>query len=183
MTDAAHFDSLHDVVPGKHFYQFYKNSDDFLYVMIPFFQAGLEKGEACLWMVSGKIGFDFARATAEAMIPRFSDYISTGQFQMIPAEEWYLTNGSFDEAKAISNAQHYMEKIKKQGFSRLRGAGDAGVFSREDWPAVEAYEKKMSPWIKSQPVIALCAYPILECTPSQAKGILECHEDVLVGKF
>ena len=177
------FDSLHNISPGKHFYQFYKNADDFLNVMIPFFQAGLEKNEACVWLVSERIGLDLACATAEAMIPQCSHFVSTGQFQIRSAEEWYLTDGSFDETKAVKNAEEFMEKIQKQGFQQLRGAGDGGAFFRKDWPAVEAYEKKMSQWIKSNGVIALCAYPILECTPSQTKGILDCHEDVLVGRL
>ena len=177
------FDSLHQILPGKHFYQFYKNSDDFLSVMIPFFQAGLEKGEACLWLVSKRNNLDFIRATVEAMIAGFSYYVSSGQFQIFSAEDWYLTECSFDEAKAIGNAVQYLEKMQKQGFKQLRGAGDGGVISRKDWPAAEAYEKKMGPWIKSHSVVALCAYPILECTPSQTKGILDCHEDVLVGRL
>ena len=98
-------------------------------------------------------------------------------------ESWYLKNESFDEAQAISNAEKYHELIRRKGFIRLRIAGDVGFMSRNDWPPFQAYEKKIGPWLKTQSVIALCAYPILECTPSQAKGILECHEDVLVGRL
>ena len=151
--------------------------------MIPFFQAGLEKGEACLWLVSKRNDFDHAYVAAQTIIPQFSNYISSGQFQILSAEERYLTEGSFDEAKAMANALQYLEKIQKQGFKQLRGAGDGGVISRKDWPLVEAYEKKMGPWIKLNSIIALCAYPILECTPSQTKEILDCHEDVLVGRI
>jgi len=183
VVTSADFDSLHEILPGKHFYQFYKNSEDFFSVMIPFFQAGLEKREACLWLVSQKNGLDSALTIAQATIPQFSNYVSTGQFQILSAEDWYLTDGSFDEAKAINHALEYLETIQKKGFQQLRGSGDGGVILRRDWPLVEAYEKKMGPWIKENHIVALCAYPILECTPSQTKGILDCHEDVLVGKI
>ena len=183
MTFPNNFDSLHAITSGKHLYQFYKNSEDFLHVMIPYFDAGLAKGEACLWLVSKRNGFDLARDTAEAMIPSFSAPHSLEQFQILPAEDWYLTEGVFDEAKAVRNAGNYLERVLKLGFSALRIAGDAGAVSRNDRPQFEAYERKIMPWIKGRPVIALCAYPILECTPSQAKTILECHEDVLVGHF
>lgn len=178
------FDLVHDILPGKHFYQFYKGSNDFLSVMVPYFQAGLEKGEACLWLVSKRNGSDLIRATAGALIQRFKDCLSSGQFQILSAEDWYLTDGSFDELKAIRNAEQYLEKIQKLGFETIRAAGDiGGATSRSEWVQIEDYEKKMSPWIKSQSVIALCAYPILECMPSQIKGILGCHEDVLVGQI
>ena len=152
--------------------------------MIPYFRAGLEKGEACLWLVSKRNGCDFVRVTAEALIWRFLFYISSGQIQILSAEDWYLTDGSFDETKALKNAEEYVAKIENLGFQGLRAAGDVGgAVPRVEWPKVEAYEKKISPWLKSNSVIALCAYPILECTPSQAKGILDCHEDVLVGRI
>lgn len=183
MAEPTDFDLLHSITPGKHFYQFYKNSEDYFHVMIPFFQAGLEKGEACLWLVSKRNGLAYTCAVAEVLIPGFSHYISSGQLEVSSAEEWYLTDGGFDEAKAVQNAEQYLEKIGKSDFCRLRGAGDAGAILRKDWPLVENYERKMGPWIKLHLVIALCAYPILECTPSQTKGILECHEDVLVGRL
>ena len=183
MLNSNNFDSLYNISLGKHFYQFYKSSEDFLNVMIPFFQSGLEKGEACLWLVSNQIGLDVARSAAQTLIVDFDSHVSRGRFELISAEGWYLTDGSFDESKAINNAEKYLMNIRINGFNVLRGAGDGGCIQRRDWPDVYAYEKKMALWIKSQPVIALCAYPILECTPSQTKQILECHEDVLVGKM
>ena len=183
MVESLSFDSRHNVLPGKHFYQFYKNTDDFLSIMIPFFQAGLEKKEACLWLISEKNGLSFCRDTAEAIIFNFTHYVSIGQLVILPAENWYLTDGAFDEAKSIQNAERYFETFRENGFTRFRGAGDGGFLSRRDWPIVEAYERKIGPWLKANSITGLCAYPILEFTPSQAKAILDCHEDVLVGRL
>ena len=181
MISSNNFDSLHNISLGKHLYQFYKNSEDFFHVTIPFFEAGLKKNQVCLWLVSDRIGVDIAKATAEAMIFDCDQYFSAGQFQIQRAEDWYLSNGQFDEAKAIQNAENHVGQLKNGQI--LRGAGDGGCFQRKDWPEVFAYEKKMDIWVKTKPVIGLCAYPILECTPSQTKQILECHEDVLIGKM
>ena len=177
------FDSLHNIAPGKHFYQFYKSSDDFFQVMMSFFQAGLEKGDACLWLVSDKVGFHHAYQTAQSMISGFKEAVSSGKFEIFSGELWYLSSGMFDESQAIFNAQNYLDKIKNAGFKCLRAAGDVGCVPKSDWGKVDLYERKVDGWIKSQPVIALCAYPLLQCTPSQAKNVLESHEDVLVGHF
>lgn len=183
MPDYDDFDSLHNIIPGKHFYQFYKNPDDFFHVMVPFFQAGLEKGDACLWLVSEKIGFRRAYEAAQSGISRFQEAVSSGQFEIISGESWYLNDGVFDESQAVLNAQNYLEKIKKAGFKCLRGAGDAACIPKPEWPKADVYERKMDAWIRSQPIIALCAYPLLQCTPSQAKNVLEAHQDVLMGHF
>ena len=181
MANDKDFDSLHNLSPGKHLYQFYKNSEDFLQVMIPFFQAGLEKGDACLWLVSETIGFQRAYEAVQSKIRRFKDATSSGQFEILPGEPWYLNNGKFDEEQAVFNARNYFEKIKQAGFECLRGAGDAACIPKSEWGKVDLHERKMDSWVKSQPIIALCAYPLLKCTPSQAKNVLESHEDVLVG--
>jgi len=179
-----HFDSLHQILPGKHFYQFYKGSGDFLNVMIPYLDAGLRKGEACLWLISKKNGIDFSRVTAESLIPGFSDYLSSGQFQIIPAEDWYLSDDSFSADQAVRNIEAYIEGVEGRNFKRFRVAGDiGGVVPNADWPYVEAYEQNISSWLKAHSIVALCAYPILECPPSRMKGILDFHEDVLIGKL
>lgn len=183
MPPKKDFDSLHNIIPGKHFYQFYKNSDDFFQVMIPFFQAGIEKGDACLWLVSETIGVACAHQTAQSEIRQFKDAVSSGQFEIFSGELWYLNKGMFDEAQAVFNAQNYLEKVKRAGFKCLRGAGDSASIPRMEWGKVDLYERKMDGWIKSQPIIGLCAYPLLQCTPSHAKNVLESHEDVLIGRL
>ena len=163
------FDFLHNISPGKHYYQFYKNPDDFFQVMIPFFQAGLDRGDACLWLVSEAIGLQRTFQTARMQIRGFKDAISSGQLEILSGERWYLNNGIFDESQAILNAQTYLEKIKKAGFECLRGAGDAACIPRPEWGKVDLYERKMDGWIKSQPIIGLCAYPLCNVPPARQK--------------
>ena len=152
--------------------------------MVPYFQAGLRKKEACLWLVSQRNGLDFCRVTVQNLIPGFSRYESSGQFKMLSAEDWYLSHEAFDQGKAFRNAQDHADEFRKLGFQHIRVAGDiGGAIPRKDWPEVEDYERRISVWIKPEPVVALCAYPILECTPSQTKGILDSHEDVLIGRL
>jgi hypothetical protein len=42
MFQESDFDSFHNIQPGKHFYQFYKQADDYQRVIIPFLKAGLK---------------------------------------------------------------------------------------------------------------------------------------------
>ncbi len=183
MSRHLDFDFVHNIAPGRHLYQFYKNSEDYLRVLIPYFQAGLTKGEACLWLVSDKMGVEKMSDAADAQIKRYLYYVSAGQFQILSAEKWYLTDGRFDEAKAVRNASEALQSALKRGFHRLRGAGDVGAIPHTDWPLVRAYEKKMASFIKTSSLIALCAYPILGCTLPDTKAVLEAHDSVLVGRL
>lgn len=177
------FDTIHNISPGRHFYQFYKSTEDYLQVVLPYFQSGLGKGEACLWLVSREMGTKQMCDIALAAIHGCENYLNSGQFQMSEAENWYLKNGNFDEPQASRNAVRYVEDCKKRGFSVIRGAGDAAAIPEKDWPLLESYERNMASFIKSASLIALCAYPILRCSLKETKTVIDCHDDVLVGRI
>jgi len=177
------FDALYGVSKGRHFYQFYKSSEDYLKVLIAYFRAGLEKGDACLWLVSRRMGVERVYEECQARIPGFSEALASGRFQMRSAEDWYLTLGRFDEARALDNARQYLEEITSAGYKVLRGAGDAGAIPHEDWPLLHSYEEKIDEFIHRFQAIGLCAYPIFECSITDTRHVLERHDGVLVGKL
>ncbi|MBN1688759.1 MAG: MEDS domain-containing protein [Candidatus Omnitrophica bacterium] len=177
------FDFRYNIQPGRHLYQFYKGIEDYVKVVVPFLRAGLEKGEACLWLVSSQIDLDEVMAYMEEEIPRLLFYVSSGQLTIRSAEEWYLTEGHFDEGRALQNAIQFGNEIQKKGFHRVRMAGDAGVIPHEDWLFLKAYEEKSDQIIKASQAIVLCCYPILGCDLHDTKMVLECHDNVLMGRL
>ncbi|MCM8774962.1 MAG: MEDS domain-containing protein [Candidatus Omnitrophica bacterium] len=177
------FDTVNNIFPGMHFYQFYKQMDDYLRVLIPFFHAGLRKGESGLWLASERMGLYDIESAVRSAIPNLDDYFTSGQFQIRSAETWYCEDGVFDEEKTFVHARQYLAEMQKAGFMQSRIAGDAGAVSHDQWPKAVEYEKKISSLIKSAPIIALCAYPILQCTLTDTKAVLEEHDSVLVGRL
>lgn len=177
------FDSLYNVQCGKHFYQFYKQPEDYFKVMVPFLGAGLEKGQACLWLVSRRIGLERVYDVARQHLPNFSEALPSGQLEILCGEDWYLTDGLFDEEKAFLNASKYLERIHKRGFTQFRASGDGASVPQSEWPKVRTYEAKVNVFIRESGGIALCAYPILQCTLSDTKAVLDTHDEALVGHF
>lgn len=177
------FDFLDDLQNGKHFYQFYKNPEDHIRMMSDFFQTGLEAGEACLWLVSQKMGLDRVYSTGKKLIPKFSFYLAAEQLKIVSGEDWYLTEGVFDEDKSLGNAKAFFERAYAEGYTRVRATGDLNAVPHGDWQTVYAYERKIDAVIKAAPLICICAYPILECSISDTKAVLDTHPDgVLVSR-
>lgn len=181
MSKPQDFDRIQNINPGKHLYQFYRDASDYLPLMESFFCAGLSMGHACLWLVAEHVGVEKAYQSLKKQVARLDHYIETGAMRILKAEDWYLTAGHFDSAKAQSNALQHYERVKLAGFSVLRGSGDAAAIPVEDWPRLHEYECAIGSWINKNPVIGLCAYPIVQCTLSQTKHVLEEHDGVLVG--
>jgi hypothetical protein len=183
MAQVNDFDALYNVSPGKHLYQFYKGLDDYMSVVTAFFRAGLEKGEACLWLVPAATGIEKAKGMAELLIPGAERYLETGQLEIRSGEDWYLTGGRFDADRAVNHAAAALEEMRAAGYKILRGVGDAAAIPHQDWPAVHVYEQKMADFIPSAPLIALCTYPILQCSIADTRAVVEEHDSVLVGRF
>ena len=52
-------DILGDVPWGTHFCQFYQTKEDLIDILVPYFKAGLENNEFCLWVTSERVHEDF----------------------------------------------------------------------------------------------------------------------------
>jgi hypothetical protein len=177
----ADFDTLHSIIPGKHFYQFYRNAEDYLRVILPYFKAGILKGDACLWIVSQRIGVESALHAAAQTGLVFQEALRTEQLSVLPSETWYLCHGLFDEDQSIANAEKFYQNILTRGFKTLRGGGDAPVLGHSEWQKLHDYEAKMGGFIQSHTIIALCAYPIFDCHIGDTKAILANHDEALIG--
>jgi len=181
ISKEADFDTLHNIIPGKHFYQFYRNAEDYLRVILPYFKAGILKGEACLWVVSQRIGVErVSQAAAQAGLA-FQEALRTRQLSVLPSETWYLRQGLFDEEQAIANAKKFYQDILVRGFKTLRGGGDAPVLGHSEWQKLHDYEAKICGFIQARSIIALCAYPIFDCHIGDTKAILANHDEALIG--
>lgn len=177
------FDTLHNIAPGKHLYQFYKNADDYLKVMLQFMKCGLKKGNACLWIVSEKIGVKAVMEVMELTVQSVSNLMATKQFAVVSAEDWYLTDGRFDAGKAIQRALDHYQFIRQLGFRCLRVTGDAAVIPAEYGKEFAEYEKKCDSLIRKNAIIAACAYPIFACSLENTRKVIHSHEDVMVGRL
>ena len=49
-------DIIGDISWGTHFCQFYQTKEDLMDMLIPYFKAGLENNEFCLWITSQTSG-------------------------------------------------------------------------------------------------------------------------------
>src|SRR5712671_4805206 len=63
-----------DVPWGTHFFMFYETKEDLLDTLVPYFKAGLETGELCLWLVSEPLTEEEARNGLPKSFPEFVRY-------------------------------------------------------------------------------------------------------------
>jgi hypothetical protein len=65
---------LGDVPWGSHLCLFHETKPDLLDTVVPYFRAGLENNEFCIWAVSSPLDEDEARNALDQGIPSFADH-------------------------------------------------------------------------------------------------------------
>lgn len=93
-------DVLDNASWGSHFCLFYETKEDLTGVLSPYFKAGLEGNEFCMWITSG-ISVEEAEDTLRKSITDFDLYAERGQIRIIPHSDWYLKDGVLDSQEAI----------------------------------------------------------------------------------
>ncbi len=101
-------DIVGDVPWGTHFCQFYQTREDLVDILVPYFKAGLENNEYCMWVTSKPLGVEDAKEALSQHVPDLDDYLESGQIEVIPYDDWYLKGGSFDSQRVLNG---WVEKL------------------------------------------------------------------------
>jgi len=107
---------------GTHFCQFYKTKKDLIDILVPYFKAGLESNEFCMWVTSEPLMVAEAEEAIRKAVNDFDEYLRQGQIEIIPYNEWYLLGGTFDDDRVLKGWIQQAGAGPGQGL--LRAAAD-----------------------------------------------------------
>ena len=98
----------------------YESKEDLLDTVGPYFKAGLESNEFCLWAPSDPLTVEEARLGLSRRIPDFDRQLAAGNMEIAPGRECYLDGERFDRA--------WDEKLRgalAKGYDGMRVSGTA----------------------------------------------------------
>jgi hypothetical protein len=72
-------DIIGNVPWGTHFCQFYQTKEDLIDILVPYFKAGLENNEFCMWITSEPLNNEDAKLEFKKKVKNLDDYIKKGQ--------------------------------------------------------------------------------------------------------
>lgn len=139
-----------DLPWGSHFCQFYRTRKDLLDVLVPFFRAGLENNELCVWVTSGAFRAEDAKRALEKAVPRFGSYAAAGRMEIVPFHRWQARGGRSGRAVLTR-----VDKALAGGLDGLRLACDAAA----DMEGGRGFLPFGSDAIRANNVIAAFTYP------------------------
>jgi DNA-binding CsgD family transcriptional regulator len=151
---------LGDMPWGTHACLFYDSNEDLLDTVIPFFKAGLESNEFCIWATTEPLTVQQAQASLSQNIPFVDRYLAAGKLEILPGREWYLQDEQFDLSRVTRGWHQKLRGALANGRDGMRVSGDTGWLVPNQWKKFYDYEQELDKSIAGRPIIVLCTYPL-----------------------
>ena len=160
---------------GTHFCHFYSSKEDLLETLAPYFKAGLESGEFCVWVVS-----DFTAQDAKNALSReISDlerHLRDGNMEIAVDRDWYLAGGTFYLDKVLKGWNEKLAQALDRGYKGMRVTGAALWLQGKDWSDFNAYEERLKESMTERPMICFCSYPLASTGAAEVLDVVRTHQ-------
>ena len=182
---------------GTHFCHFYETKEDLLDILVPYFKAGLENNEFCIWVVADPLGEEEARNALRQALPDADQHLAAGRIEIVPhtvlltsaqlaysAErieiiphtEWYLKDGSFVAERVINGWREKLAEALRKGYAGMRANGNEAWLTEENWKDFAEYEKALDLTLAGKRMIVLCSYPLSEAGAAEILDVVRTHQ-------
>jgi PAS domain S-box-containing protein len=167
-----------DMPWGTHFCHFYETKQDLLDTLVPYFRAGLENNEFCVWVVSDSdlLSVEAAKAALAQTIPDLDRHLSDGNIEILNGLGWYLDENVFNLERVTSAWDAKLERALALGYAGMRVSGDTLWLAQKNWKDFCAYEKQLNDSITDQPMTLLCTYPLAKCGAVEVFDVVQAHQ-------
>jgi len=178
----TNIDVLGDVPFEMHICHFYQTKKDLLDILVPYFKAGLEHNESCMWITSEPLNTEGAKLALESELGDLNSYIKRKQLAILKYDQWYLKAGQLDFNKTLLSWIDKEEEALGNGFDGLRLSGNTSWIESNRWKNLMYYEKAVDIAIVKHRMLAICSYPQDKYKIDDLVDISSRHQNSLIKK-
>ena len=173
-------DVIGDVSWGSHLCQFYETKEDLIDILVPYFKAGLENNEFCMWVTSKPLELQDAKVALRKAVGNLDEYLESGQIEFLDYSQWYTKSGKFDSDEVLRGWVDKHDRAIQSGFDGLRLTGNTFWLEEGDWRSFVDYEAVVDDVIGKYRMIAICSYALDKCRASEIIKVVSAHQYTLV---
>lgn len=167
---------------GTHVCHFYDSERDLASVLVPYFRAGLESNERCIWVASEPFGVEAARAALAEVVEDLEEREANEQIEFRDFHEWYAKQNSIEAEAVLRQWLESAGRAVEDGYDGLRISGDTAWLKREQWDEFVSYEAMVTEAFCDQPILALCSYCMPKCSKKDVMDVFGNHHIALVSR-
>ena len=165
-----------DVFWGSHFYLFYETKEDLLDTLVPYFKAGLESGEFCVWAVYKPLTVGELKRALRRSVPNFDRYLNKHSIELVSWRQFYLDGQELDLKRVIRRWNERLAYALANAYAGLRFGVNIAWLAKRERRAFSEYEGELNDFIGSRRILALCTYPLARSTAAEILDIARTHQ-------
>ncbi|MGI6576302.1 MAG: MEDS domain-containing protein [bacterium] len=168
---------IDDIPWGTHICGFFETQSDLIDILIPYFLAGLEDNEYCIWIIPESISIFAATNILREFFPGYELY--SEQIEVLSDSMWYINNDSFGSFQGSRLAKKWTDKVDyalSKGYEGIRICGSTSWLEKRYWKTFMNYEAEVEREIGSLKMIALCPYQLSKCGMHEILDIVHNHQ-------
>ncbi|HXQ84944.1 MAG TPA: MEDS domain-containing protein [Xanthobacteraceae bacterium] len=166
---------LGDMPWGAHVCMFYDSKEDLLDTVGPYFEAGLESNEFCLWAPSDPVTVEEARVGLSRRIPDFERHLAAGNMEITPGREWYLDGDRFGLDRITRAWDEKLRGALAKGYEGIRVSGNAFWLNSKHYKDFCNYERALNKAFKDKRIMALCTYSMVASGAAEVLEVARAH--------
>jgi DNA-binding CsgD family transcriptional regulator len=167
---------LGDMPWGSHVCMFYESKDDLLDTVGPYFKAGLDSNEFCLWAPSAPVTLKEARTALSLRIPEFDRHLAAANVEIVPGRDWYLNGDRFDLDRITTAWNEKLRRALARGYDGMRASGNAFWLHTKHWQKFCEYERELNNILEGQSMMVLCTYPMIISGAAEVLEVARAHQ-------
>jgi DcmR-like sensory protein len=161
---------------GAHGCFWYRDRLTLLDLLVPYFAAGLEDNEQCLWVTGPPLSAQCAGDYLLVRVPDLRMRVAAGQLCIVDHSAWFA-RGHTDPHGMYASLMDATNTAVSRGYAGLRAGGNTGFLETpEDYRAYERYESGLTQALSGHRFLALCCYDIARVPAADARGVNHNHQ-------
>lgn len=160
---------------GAHLAHLFGSADELRDVLVPYFKAGLENNERCLWVVREPLGTDEARAALTAAVPDLGEREAAGQIEIASANDWYSADEKVQPQALVDGLLKRENEALELGYRGLRTNGNCSWVTAEQWHDFQSYEALVQQRAQGRRMICLCSYATDQLHDGAQFDVMQAH--------
>jgi len=166
-----------DMPWGTHFCYFFETKQDLIETSIPFFQAGLENHEYCLWIVCAPLTEADAVTALRQSIPGMDRLLAEGAMEILVHA--FSPDDIGTARSRVSNLHAKLAGALAEGYAGMRVAGSPACMQKTDAGIFREFEGELGRAVENRRMIALCQFPLTESSAAEILDAARTHQFVV----
>jgi PAS domain S-box-containing protein len=143
---------------------------------VPYFTAGLQNNERCLWVTGRALNAEQARSALRVAVPDLDKRERNKQIEIASGDQWYAANERLRPHDLVDGLVQREQDALAVGYAGLRTNGNCAWVPHDLWADFLQYERLVQKGVRGRRLICMCSYCVDQLQDGSRLEVMGCHD-------